>query len=50
MQTRRDPEAARAAAKKERDAENWRKAKAEYDAFGGQPGCGYKGIAKNNNI
>ena len=50
MQGRRDAEAALAAAKKERDAENWRKAKAEYDAFGGQPGCGYKAIAKKNNI
>ena len=50
MQARRDAEAARAAAAKARDAENWRKAKAEYDAFGGQPGCGYKAIAKKNNI
>ena len=50
MQARRDAAAARAAAAKARDAENWHKAKAEYDAFGGQPGCGYKAIAKKNNI
>ena len=34
MQARRDAEAARAAAKKNVMQENWRKAKAEYDAFG----------------
>ena len=33
--------------RKAKEKGNWRKATIDWDAFGGQPGCGYKPIAKN---
>ena len=50
MQSRRDAATATATEKEARLKHNYKKAKAEWDSFGGTPGWGYSVIAMNNNI
>ena len=46
-QARRNKAADDVAYRKAKEKDNWHKATTEWDACGGQPGCGYKSIAKN---
>ena len=45
-QARCDEATARTAHRKAKEKDNWRKATKDWDDFWGQPGCGYKSIAK----
>ena len=49
-QARCDKATANVAHKKAKEKHNWRKAIAEWDACGGQPGCGYKSITKKHSV
>ena len=50
MQARQDAKAASVAQREARLKANYKKAKANWDSLGGTPGCGYRAIAKNNEI
>ena len=47
-QHRHDEAVACATHRKAKEKDNWRKGTVAWDAFGGQPGCGYRSIARNN--
>ena len=49
-QARRQQQAARATQDKKKKAENWEKAKREYDSVGGTPFNGVRAIAKKHDV
>ena len=49
-EARRQQQAARAAQDNKEKAQNWEKAKRDYDSFGGTPFNGFRAIARENNV